>query len=130
MNDWLPTESKATTDEIEQPPEIWTEETVAEPETVFVVPFTPDTEEETIRRSGIAWSLGIAFFVSVVFMLLLGWIADWLFGTKPWGLVAGIVFGSVIGFVQFFRASSQMYKKEPGHPEIRPLFDDRDDAGL
>jgi F0F1-type ATP synthase assembly protein I len=40
--------------------------------------------EETARRSGLAFSAGIVFFSSVVFMLFLGWIADWLMGSSPW----------------------------------------------
>ena len=35
--------------------------------------YTPDTVEETARKSGLAFSAGIAFFGSIVFMLLLGW---------------------------------------------------------
>jgi len=44
-------------------------------------------------------------------MLILGWGADLLLGTKPFGIVVGIVLGSVIGFIQFFRLTSQIFKK-------------------
>jgi F0F1-type ATP synthase assembly protein I len=44
-------------------------------------------------------------------MLILGWGADLLLGSAPWGVVVGIVLGSVIGFVQLFRISSQIFKK-------------------
>lgn len=71
----------------------------------------PETMAETVRQSGLAWSAGIAFFAAVVFMLVLGWGADVLLGTSPWGIVAGIVLGSIIGFVQFFRITSQIFKK-------------------
>ena len=71
----------------------------------------PESTAETIRRSGLAYSAGIAFFAAVVFMLILGWGADLLFGSSPWGVVVGIVLGSVIGFVQFFRITSQIFKK-------------------
>jgi len=70
----------------------------------------PESIDETVRRSGLAWSAGIAFFASVVFMLVIGWMADLLFGSQPWGIVAGIVVGSLIGFVQFFRITSQIFK--------------------
>ncbi|MBC7899923.1 MAG: AtpZ/AtpI family protein [Saprospiraceae bacterium] len=70
----------------------------------------PETFAETTRRSGLAWSAGIAFFASVVFMLILGWGADLLLGSSPWGIVGGIVVGSLIGFVQLFRLSSQIFK--------------------
>ena len=71
----------------------------------------PETFAQTARRSGLAWSAGIAFFASVVFMMILGWFADLLFGSSPWGIVGGIVIGSLIGFVQLFRLTSQIFKK-------------------
>ncbi|MDQ3220226.1 MAG: AtpZ/AtpI family protein [Acidobacteriota bacterium] len=71
----------------------------------------PESFAETTRRSGLAWSAGIVFFASIVFMLILGWGADLLFGSSPWGIVAGIVLGSLIGFIQFFRLTSQIFNK-------------------
>ena len=71
----------------------------------------PESYGDTVRRSGLAWSAGIAFFASVVFMLAIGWIADLLFGSSPWGIVFGIILGSLIGFVQFFRITSQIFRK-------------------
>lgn len=70
-----------------------------------------ESAAETMRRSGLAWSLGIAFVAAVGFMMILGWGADLLFGTSPWCLVAGIVLGSLIGFYQLFRISSQIFTK-------------------
>ena len=84
----------------------------AESESDAIYPQTePETMAETVRRSGLAWSAGIAFFGAVVFMLILGWGADVLLGTSPWGIVGGIVLGSIIGFVQFFRITSQIFRK-------------------
>lgn len=71
----------------------------------------PETMAETVRRSGLAYSAGIAFVAAVVFMLILGWGADLLLGSSPWGVVVGIILGSVIGFIQLFRISSQIFKK-------------------
>lgn len=82
-----------------------------EPEPFILSNVEPEPFGETARKSGIAWSMGIAFFSSVVFMLLLGWGADLLIGSSPWGVVAGIVIGSLIGFVQLFRLSSQIFRK-------------------
>ena len=72
--------------------------------------YKPETVAETARRSGLAMSAGIVFFGSVVFMLVIGWGADLLFGSSPWGMVSGIIIGSLIGFIQFFRLSSQIFK--------------------
>jgi F0F1-type ATP synthase assembly protein I len=70
-----------------------------------------ESAAETIRRSGMAWSIGVAFVCSVGFLLILGWGADLLFGSSPWGVVAGIIIGSLIGFYQLFRFSSQIFKE-------------------
>lgn len=75
------------------------------------VPYKPQTKGEAIRGAGLAWSAGIIFFGSIVFMLILGWGADLLLGSSPWGIVGGIVLGSLIGFIQFFRISAQIFKK-------------------
>jgi F0F1-type ATP synthase assembly protein I len=69
-----------------------------------------ESRAETIRKSGLAWSAGIIFFGSVVFMLIIGWFADLLLGSAPWGLVGGIVLGSIIGFIQFFRINAAMLR--------------------
>jgi hypothetical protein len=92
-------------------PPIFIEDAPPEPEVFVKVPYQPDTSDETIHNSGLAWSAGIIFFGSVVFMMLLGWGFDLLFGSSPYGLVGGIVFGSLIGFIQFFRISSQIFRK-------------------
>ena len=71
----------------------------------------PQSTAETIRQSGLAYSAGIVLFASVAFMLVIGWGADLLFGTSPWGIVAGIILGGLIGFFQFFRITSQIFRK-------------------
>jgi len=72
----------------------------------------PESFAETVRKSGLAMSAAIALFGSVVFLLILGWFADLLLGTSPWGKVGGIVLGSIIGFLQFFRTTSQILKNK------------------
>jgi F0F1-type ATP synthase assembly protein I len=99
---------------------------VKKDDTVVTRPaYTPDTVEETARKSGLAFSAGIAFFGSMVFMLLLGWFADLLLGSSPWGIVAGIVLGSIIGFIQFFRITSQIFGK-PDTPKRSFLSDENE----
>ncbi len=106
--------------------EVWPDQmTMDDP---FVpVPYAPVAESENIRRSGLAWSAGVAFFGSVAFMLFLGWLADLLLGTSPWGIVGGIVLGSVIGFLQFFRITSQIFARKDDSPGVSPLMSRKDD---
>jgi F0F1-type ATP synthase assembly protein I len=86
--------------------------------------FVPESLAETTRKSGLAWSAGIVFFGSIVFMMMLGWGFDQFFGSSPWGLVGGIVLGSILGFVQFFRLSSQIFGDAGPRSRPRSLFDD------
>ena len=80
-------------------------------EMLFQTTAEPESIADTARKSGLAYGAAITLFGSVVIMLILGWFADLLFGTKPWGIVGGIVLGAVIGFFQFFRITSQIFKK-------------------
>jgi len=81
-------------------------------EEIFVVPVAErESFAETARKSGLAWSAGIVFFAAIAFMLILGWGADLLLGSSPWGVVCGVIFGSLIGFIQFFRLTSEIFKK-------------------
>ena len=88
------------------------------------VSYTPEPAAETVRQSGLAWSMGIVFFGSVAFMLFLGWLADLLLGSSPWGIVVGVVLGSIIGFIQFFRISAQIFS--PKKTETPSLLSDDD----
>lgn len=85
-------------------------ESNSEKEPFILSQSAPESIAETARKSGLAWSMGVVFVVSVVFMMILGWGADLLFGSSPWGLVIGIVIGALIGFFQLFRLSSQIFK--------------------
>lgn len=77
----------------------------------FEPPAHPMTLAETVRGSGLAYAAALTLFGSVVFMLLLGWFVDLLLASSPYGVVGGIVLGALIGFVQFFRLTSQIFKK-------------------
>ncbi len=107
----------------------WKEEAVEKQEayesTEFVY-YKPETADETARRGSLAWSAGIVFFSSVAFMLLFGWVVDYLLQVSPWGIVGGIILGSIIGFIQFFRISSQIFNPSKAESSMRPLMP-RDD---
>ena len=91
------------------------------------VAYTPEPIETTVRNNGLAFSIGVVFVVAVVFMMFVGWGADLLLGSSTYGLVAGIIFGAVIGFVQFFRISAQMHPAQKSDPDHRPLLSRDDD---
>lgn len=84
----------------------------AQKETVFQSNFTPESPAETVRKSGLAYAAAITLVGAVVFMLVIGWFVDLLIGSSPWGVVGGIILGSVIGFYQFFRLTSQIHKNK------------------
>ena len=68
----------------------------------------PSKQEEN-RRAGFAYAAGIALFVTVAAFCGLGWFVDKWLGTKPWGLIVGIVLGSAAGLFEFVRLSSKTY---------------------
>lgn len=85
--------------------------------------YTPPTTGETIRMTGLAWSAGIMLFGAIAFLTVIGWFADLLMGTSPWGIVAGIIIGSLIGFVQLFRINAEIIRIAKGKkdPQITGL---------
>jgi F0F1-type ATP synthase assembly protein I len=130
-----PNASKSTSGSILSavPPLVSTENIVTDSQTGKEEPFILSAEApresiaETARKSGLAYSAAIALFASVAFMLIIGWGADLLFGTWPWGTVVGIVFGSIIGFVQFFRITSRIYDPDRKMKNGRMLLTRDDD---
>ena len=67
----------------------------------------PDNEETT-RKSGIAYAAGLTLFFSVASLSGVGWLLDRWLGTAPWLLVAGVILGAVTGFYQFIRLTSKL----------------------
>jgi ATP synthase protein I len=67
-----------------------------------------EDQQETNRKSGLAYAAAFSLFTAVVAGLIAGWVLDRWLGTGPWLLVAGIVVGAVAGFYQFIRISSKL----------------------
>lgn len=66
-----------------------------------------DSQQETNRKSGLAYAAGFTLFASVAGFTGLGFLIDRWFQTTPWFLVIGIVLGSIAGLYQFVRISSK-----------------------
>ena len=67
-----------------------------------------EDQEETNRKSGIAYAAAFSLFAAVVSGLALGWLLDRWLGTAPWLLVVGVVLGAAAGFYQLVRATSRL----------------------
>jgi ATP synthase protein I len=65
-------------------------------------------QQETNRKSGIAYAAAFSLFASVATLCGFGWLLDRWLGTSPWLMVAGIVLGSIAGFYQFIRLTSKL----------------------
>ena len=67
-----------------------------------------DEQQETNRKSGLAYAAALSLFAAVAAGLILGWLLDRWLGTRPWLLVAGLVLGAAAGFYQFIRTTSKL----------------------
>jgi F0F1-type ATP synthase assembly protein I len=100
----------------------WPEDKPGVDDPVIMSTYTPPTAGDTIRRNGLAYTAGIAFAVTIAFMLFLGWLADQIIGSAPWGIVGGIILGAIIGFIQFFRITNQIFQPDKSLPAEHPLM--------
>jgi F0F1-type ATP synthase assembly protein I len=118
--------------EPEERPETASPSGLGADEPIFSAPtYQSETSAESARNMGLGYAAGITFFATIAFMLFIGWGADLLLGSKPWGMVVGIVLGSVIAFIQFFRITSRIYNKPSDIPAVKPLTaPDEDDERL
>lgn len=66
---------------------------------------------DTIRKSGLAYAAAISLFGSVVVMMLMGWLVDRYAESAPTGVVAGALIGSIMGFYQFFKINSKIFRE-------------------
>jgi ATP synthase protein I len=69
---------------------------------------TKRDDENVNSKSSVVYGAVLALGFSIVSGLLAGWILDRWLGTSPWLIVAGIVLGSVAGFMQFIRLMSRI----------------------
>ncbi|NJM51975.1 MAG: hypothetical protein HC846_00485 [Blastocatellia bacterium] len=67
----------------------------------------PESDAETIRKSGMAYGAVVTLVGAILLFLAIGWAVDKYLNTSPWGMVIGIIFGAIVGFYQFVRITSQ-----------------------
>jgi ATP synthase protein I len=65
-------------------------------------------EENVNSKSSVVYGAVLSLALSIVSCLLVGWALDRWLGTSPWLIVAGILLGSVAGFMQFIRLMSRI----------------------
>ncbi len=70
------------------------------------------TSAEVVRASAPYMTLGLQMAAAVTVFLFIGKYADEEFGTKPWLMIAGIVFGFTGGMIKFFRTVMELSNKE------------------
>ena len=68
-----------------------------------------ETDQEINQKTGFAYAAGFTLFACVAAFCGFGYMADRWFGTAPWCLVGGIVFGSAVGLYQFVKISAKTY---------------------
>ena len=66
-----------------------------------------ENEQETTRKSSVAYAAGLTIFFSVLTFMGVGWALDRWLGTS-WLMVTGIILGSVVGFYEFIRIVSKI----------------------
>jgi ATP synthase protein I len=65
-------------------------------------------DQETNRKSGIAYAAALNLFASVAAFCGAGWLLDRWLATAPWLLAVGVVLGAAVGFYQFVRLTSKL----------------------
>lgn len=65
-------------------------------------------EKDTGRKSGIVYGAVLSLCISILGFLLVGWMLDKWLETSPWGVLGGIVLGTIAGFIQFVRLMSRI----------------------
>lgn len=68
-----------------------------------------------MRGMGDGWEIATALVSSLVAGILLGLAADrwWIRASTPWGVIVGVLLGSISGFTKMFQMASRL-NREPG----------------
>ena len=76
---------------------------------------------------GRAFRLASEFVAAILVGLGLGWGADALFGTTPWGLIILMLLGFAAGVLNVVRAAAEMNRANPATPDMPVIKDDDDE---
>ena len=66
------------------------------------------TDQPDPFRQGLSFAtrIGVELVVTTVVGAFLGYLLDSWLGTRPWIMVAGMIFGSVAGFLNIYRMAN------------------------
>lgn len=80
----------------------------------------------SIRQGiGIAFRLGTELVVATMIGALMGYAMDNYFGTKPWGILVGLIFGSVAGCLTVYRSAVALqFDEEEDNGDQTPKGED------
>ena len=74
----------------------------------------------------LAFRFGGEFGAAIIVGALLGYGADYVLHSSPWGLVIGLVLGFVAGVVNVVRVAQSYSRANPSDPDARSIPDDDD----
>lgn len=72
---------------------------------------TMHQRESVMQQLAPYLTLGVQLAAAVCVCAGVGWWIDETFSTQPWVLLGGVVVGSIVGLVQFFRVVAQLGKR-------------------
>jgi ATP synthase protein I len=89
---------------------------------------SPDQPQRSQNHGlAVGWNMASVFVASVVVGAVFGFGADHLFGSQPWGLFVGLMFGFAAGVVSLLRTAKAMSAGVPVGNPLPPQADADDD---
>ncbi len=84
------------------------------------------SKDSSIRQGiGIAFRLGTELVVATMIGALMGYAMDNYFDTKPWGILAGLIFGGAAGCLTVYRTAMNLkFDEEENNGDQTPKGED------
>lgn len=74
---------------------------------------------------GLAFRLGTELVVATMIGTLMGYSVDYYFGTKPWGILVGLIFGAAAGCLSVYRTAMKVqFDEEEDNGDQTPKGED------